>query len=811
MLAVGFVNQAFVGFPKGYDAYGHMSKVRFLIDNFPNADWNYEWYSGQFFSEGSFPPLFHYVAGAAVRFGLSPGEALIWIAALSFITIGGALYGVVRVAGGSRVAGLIAALTLIASSGYWAYLIEDGLYPRILGMAFLSVFALFSVLYYTRPSRPIFAGMVLSLAATLSTHLLLGAIGAAFAILFTASMPFDAVRKVVETIRLFVPTGLIVAYFYAPYVAALSTPAPVPTFTRDYSAVAVKSLFTGAESLPLFLLPLALLGPVVAYRLHALPRSSLGLRTMVVVAVAGAASLVYALIGLPAPHMFIYNFQPGQAVFFAAWFLAALVGLALSRLALRPQITAAAVAAVLTYVVLDAPGMAQGVVSGDNPGKRQLQASLVLDQGQKNYRVGVSWDGGSDWINSRSGVPQTRGYQQQGVLYRDWQYWFESEVWSPESNFDEADCLLDWYGVKQFYGCPDAAVVRRFAARPDLYTRAGDQTFEVVSPDPILAARSTRTALVISDDASYSLVLRSIALSGFDSRSVIPLRGGEYVDDHSDAELAKFDMVILYGYRFHDLAKAFRLLTAYVNRGGGLIIEAGNPSLEQTQAAPSPVPGTQIKRKSIGPDWGLRQAEGSIAVGLDLNAFAPATYDGGPWGVSYIPAASMPSWAEPVLLSGGDPVMVAGTVGKGRVVWSGMNLPYHIASTRNVEESRLLTQAVSWSAPNQSTAPAYTATFVNPQLRRVVITDRAAGVLLKESSVPNWLARVNGAPATVYRAGPDFMYVPISPGTGYPAIVEMEFTHTPVEVIGDALSIVALVGLLGWLASSRLRARRRVR
>src|SRR5438552_7054781 len=234
-------------------------------------------------------------------------------------------------------------------------------------------------------------------------------------------------------------------------------------------------------------------------------------------------------------------------------------------------------------------------------------------------------------------------------------------------------------------------------------------------------------------------------------------------------------MVIRYGYRFHDLSKAFRLLTAYVNRGGGLIIEAGNPSLEQTQAAPSPIPGTQIKRKSIGPDWGLRQAEGSIAVGLDLNAFAPATYDGGPWGVSYIPAASMPSWAEPVLLSGGDPVMVAGSVGKGRVVWSGVNLPYHIASTRNVEESRLLTEAVSWSAPNQSTAPAYTATFVNPQLRRVVITDRAAGVLLKESSVPNWLARVNVAPASVYRAGPDFMYVPISPGTGYPAIVEMEF------------------------------------
>ena len=77
--------------------------------------------------------------------------------------------------------------------------------------------------------------------------------------------------------------------------------------------------------------------------------------------------------------------------------------------------------------------------------------------------------------------------------------------------------------------------------------------------------------------------------------------------------------------------------------------------------------------------------------------------------------------------------------------------------------------------------------------------------------MPNWLARVNGTTVGIYRAGPDFMYVPIPPGTNYPVTVELEFTHTPLEVISDALSIVALVVLLGWLASGRLRARRRVR
>ena len=811
-LLVGFLNQAFVGFPKGYDAYGHLSKIKFLVDNFPNVDWNYEWYSGQFFSEGSYPPAFYYVGGVLVGwFHVSPDAALIAIAAASFITIGGALYGFVRVAGGSRVAGLISALALIASSAYWSYVLKDGLYPRVLAMAFFSLFSIFAVMYFERPSGARRALMILSLAAVLSTHLFLGAIALVFGVLTIAFQPFGAQKKVGEAIKLLLPTALIVFYFYGPAVVNLSRPASVPTFTMAYSPISVASLFAGVGSLPVFLLPLAVLVPIAAWRARRLPSALIGRRMIVVAALLAAGSLIYALVGLPLPHMFIYGIWPSQSLFLASWFLAALVGLSVSRLSLRPQISAAAVAAVLAYGLLGASGMAQGVVSGDNASKRELQSSLVLDHGQRDYRVGVSWDGGSDWINSRYGVPQTRGYQQQGVLYRDWQYWFESEVWSPESNFDEADFLLDWYGVKQFYGGPDPAVVRRFAARPDRYTRAGDRTFELVSPDPILAARSTRTALVIADDASYGLVLRSIALSGFDSRSLIPVRGGEYVDDHSGTELAKFDMVILYGYRFHDLSKSFRLLTDYVNRGGGLIIEGGNPSLEQTQAAPTPVPGAEIKRKGIGPDWNLRRAEGSIAVGLDLNAFASATYNGGPWGVSYIPLASIPSWADPVLLSGGDPVMVAGTLGKGRVVWSGMNLPYHIASTRNAEESRLLTQAVSWSAPKQSTAPAYTATFVNAQLRRVVLTSPAAGVLLKESAVPNWLARVNGTTIGIYRAGPDFMYVPIPPGTNYPATVELEFTHTPVEVISDALSVVALVVLLGWLASGRRRARRRVR
>ncbi len=720
-----------MGFPKGYDAYGHMSKIKFLVDNFPNVDWNYEWYSGQFFSEGSFPPLFHYLAGVLVGwFGLSSGAALIGIAAASFVTIGCALYGFVRVAGGSRVGGLIAALTLLAANAYWSYVLEDGLYPRILGMAFLTLFAFFAIVYSKRPSSQVLVAMVLTLAGALSTHLLLGAIAVAISFVLIGLKPSSLRQKFIESLKLLVPTALVVAYFYVPYALALSRPAPVPTFTREYSPVTLGSLLApGAESLPLLMVLLAVLAPVEVFWFRQLPGSPVGRRTMIAVALAALASLVYALVGLPAPHVFIYNFQPGQALFFASWFLAALIG----------------------------------------------------------------------------------GYQQQGVVNGVWQYWLDTRVWSRDMNYDEADFLLDWYAVKQFYGGPDAAVANRFAARPDLYAQTSAQTFDYLQSTPIMSARSTRTALVIADDASYSLVVRSLALSGFDSWSLIPIHGGAYLDDRSATELAMFDMVILYGYRFHDESVAFRLLDAYVERGGGLIIEGGNPALEQTGSAPAPVPGGQIKRKGIGPDWKLQRVGQTIGSGLDLKAFAPAVYNGGPWGISYIPQASVPAWAEPVLMSDGDPVMVAGILGSGRVVWSGMNLPYHIESTRTVEESRLLSQAIVWTTPRQAAEPDYTATFVNPKLRRVVVAGPASGILLKESWVPNWQASVNGKSVDVYRAGPDLMYVPLPPGAVYPATVELQFTRTPVELISDVISLLALVGLLGSLVVGSIRARRRAR
>ena len=821
-LVAGVLNGAFTGFPKGYDAYGHMSKIKLLVDYFPNVDWNHEWYSGALYSEGSFPPLFHYLGGALVAFlGVSTANALILISAVSFVVIGWGLYGYVRVATGDSTASLVAALVLISSAAYWTYIIEAGLYPRILGMAFLALFSFFAIIYYRRGARLAYVAMVLALAAALSSHLLLGAIAIAFAILMIAGLPQPVASRFREALKLLGPTSLLVAYFYLPYAQFLQRPPALPLFTRSYPQLPWSALFRPGtpggqfEALPFFLVPAVIALPLVGLAIDRRPAQAWVRRGLVIFGLAAAVSLAYAFVGFPLPSEFIYSFPPGQALFFAAWLLAAFAGLALSSLRVPRLVGAGLVVALLTFILVTAPDVARGAIDGNSAVTRQLQASLQTDPTERQFRVGASWDGDSEQINSQSEVPQTRGYQAQGVLYPDWQYYLETAVWNTRPNYDEKNFLLDWYAVKDLYGGPEPTVAQRFEARPDLYVPVSSDpnalTFQYVNATPILSARSTRVALVVGRDFSYSLIVKALALSGFDSRSVIPVRGGEYIDDHSAADLAQFDELILYGYSVHDASKALALLRDYVQNGGGLVMEANNSPFEATGSAEEPIPGTQIQKIGIGPAWNLESRPSPITSGIDLAAFSPASFQGGPWGISYIPPGLVRSWADPLLLSDGRPVLIAGTLGLGRVVWSGMNLPYHVVSNQSEEESRLLSQEITWASPRDEITPAYSAEFLNPQLSRVEITSIAKGVLFKESWFPNWHAYVNGTSTSIYRAGPDFMYVPLGKEVKYPATITLEFKRSVLEWLGDAISAMSLLGLISYaiVGNRRLRWTRR--
>jgi hypothetical protein len=291
---------------------------------------------------------------------------------------------------------------------------------------------------------------------------------------------------------------------------------------------------------------------------------------------------------------------------------------------------------------------------------------------------------------------------------------------------------------------------------------------------------------------------------------LIIVRGGEYLDGRTATELSQFSQVILYGFKIHDPVRALAMLDAYVRGGGSVVMEANNSPFEVADSASEPIPGTQISKIGIGPAWNLEGSSSPILAGIDLGSFAPAVYQGGAWGISYIPAPAVRSWAQPVLSSGGRPVIVAGTLGRGRVVWSGLNLPYHIVSNQAVDESRLLAQEIAWAAPDNAPDPAYEATFVNPELRRITVSAAGTGVLFKESWFEDWHAAINGVSATVYAAGPDFMYVPLGRTVRFPATVELAFTPSAMEQLADNISVAAIAALIAFVLTDLWRRRRRI-
>jgi len=145
-----------------------------------------------------------------------------------------------------------------------------------------------------------------------------------------------------------------------------------------------------------------------------------------------------------------------------------------------------------------------------------------------------------------------------------------------------------------------------------------------------------------------------------------------------------------------------------------------------------------------------------------------------------------------------------------------MNLLYHIASYQSEEESRFLAQMIQWVSNEDEVAqPQYEARFVHPQRREVTVQSRAKGVLFKESYFPNWHAYVAGQERRIYRAGPDFMYVPISEEISYPLQVILLYEKSSLEKISIGISLLTLAGLIfyaleGWVVPPLPRRFRRL-
>jgi hypothetical protein len=419
------------------------------------------------------------------------------------------------------------------------------------------------------------------------------------------------------------------------------------------------------------------------------------------------------------------------------------------------------------------------------------------------YRVGGAEDLGMEWINARSSVPETRGYQAEGVLHPDWQYWLDVTLKEPQASDAERAFLLDWYSVKWMYAGPHPNEFPAFDRRPDLYKPLGSdpaspmRTYEFRDAAPILTSRRTPSALVIGSDGAYETVLRALAAGNVNSHEVIPVRGGRYVDGHSLDELKRFDVIVVYEAAVHDNSSASRLLSHYVASGGGLFVEASGGGDPFLAGGRDPLPINSASVAVLPGAWNFRTLGTNFTNGVPLSSFSPPVFgDSGRWEVE---SAVLKRGSRAEITAGGDLVMASRDFGRGRVVWSGMNLPYHIAANHSAVESRFLGQVLQTTAnaePAAATVDGTHAEYVNGELNRIAIAPGSNGVLMKASVSEEWHASIGGHAASIYRAGPDMMYVPVPRGTPPETTVTLSYRPSKVERLGDIVSVLVLALLL---------------
>lgn len=573
----------------------------------------------------------------------------------------------------------------------------------------------------------------------------------------------------------------------------------------------------------------------------------------------------YAFIGytgFPSKYYYINGFIPLSATAFMSLYGSLLVGLLFARLEKVWGRVMSGIGGVLVGLVIlsslllgipliknDGRMININNTSRDTPGNDTYALWRILkfpQEGDFNHRFAAYDAAEAVWFNTFYKIPQVRDYYGQGILFLDWRYWFEQAVWDPKKfSLDEAKSAFDWFAVRWFSTLedhPGIAVYEhdqseeqarryggitvdeflkqsqnryfhqpgfKFISHGRIHYAGVQEQFEIENPSPILSATNTPTLLFIGDPKNYYLLFSNLTFGNYSSQKIIPVRGERYLDDYELSELKQYDSLLLYGYQYRNAQKAFKLVSEYLGQGGNLFIESwDSPELVKKNGKreiPDFLPFSQLEATQVeGGVWDLNVNPDPLTEGIQTNLFSPPLYNNTPWKITTGRQGSLRPWAQVLLSSGEKPLLVVGSFGKGKIIWTGFNFLYHINAYKNLEEAKLLYRILGEVAqvPTENNISSQ-ANFINPQRREIKIESKTEGVLFKESYYPNWHAFTIDASGKkknlkIELAGPGMMYTALGEVGTYPVKVVFGYRLSLVEKLGFLLSLVSLLALLSF-------------
>jgi hypothetical protein len=318
ILLIGLKLDVWTGDLKGDDAYFHVARVQYILDNFPHVNWYNQSFSG--YIPMRFEPLFMYfpIALAQKATGLSIEMVFHFITFVSMATLGLSIYVLSRCLKIPRLLALGFALLVFSIPETWNWIIIGGAYLRIpaLPFLFLSITLVYRHIKEIRSGSERFITYVitvLALALLAMLHPLIWQWG--FLMLLTAYLIgiVQWRKKIYYVFKTFFPVVALAAWLYLPLLLAYNSvmsPITSGVSTHDTNLmhwrwlVSIPSPNSWSNSLGPVVLPVALFFLILAIgNLPALRKIAGNLRLeLIFTAITGIFSIYFFAFGwLPMP------------------------------------------------------------------------------------------------------------------------------------------------------------------------------------------------------------------------------------------------------------------------------------------------------------------------------------------------------------------------------------------------------------------------------------------------------------------------------------------------------------------------------
>ncbi len=383
-----------------------------------------------------------------------------------------------------------------------------------------------------------------------------------------------------------------------------------------------------------------------------------------------------------------------------------------------------------------------------------------------------------------------------------------------DGRVETANEVAKWFGTRFLLMHKEADIdaINKYRSSPAWVSYNSDETIWEYKDAPKLwsMTEGKPVILVVGNlkNRAFEPVFRISNKGGLPYDEFLLVDGEEYIDDYDLDTLKKFDIVMLFGYKYHNLANAWRMLDKYVSSGGSLYVSTGWQFYDsdwQMKLTPQLMPvdnltwSTDFNKNSI-----LKQYSDQVPE-TDLSTFGALEWNQIGWGIS-IPE-KLKTWAKPILVADGKPIVAGGTYGKGKVVWTGLNLVGHMHTFEyNASEMNFFHAVFTWlkKANTRELSAIVVPDRDNPDEIKFTFTGQAVNplFLFRESYLPNWQATLksNGKIKNIdiYRAGPGFKLMRL-PDIKKGDELNLRIVLLPPQYLYIGISIVTLAALLSYL------------